>query len=188
MRRFQNIMTKTTLSIASALVIGMSIPAAQASHKKVEATPATQAQLILRDIENMANKARDEVNPLERLGYTLSTESHLQHLTALRTDVNAMSREISRLDAEVEALTPGEKETVQKVEPLIKETVEDTQKAITFFNRNRDGMWRDEYRGYINGTLEGSERIAATVKEYLQYAKTHGDARPSDGALGAGGQ
>jgi len=83
-----------------------------------------------------------------------------------------MGKDISNLQTE-SGLAPWEKQAVDKVQALLTETAKDAQDAINYFNENKTDLWDRQYRSYVGGVYQGSERIAATVKDYLKYAKAH---------------
>src|SRR6266851_5569391 len=102
-------MTKATFSITSALLIAMSLTTAQASNKTVQGKAADhQAGTTLREIEQSAARAAEDVDPLLNESQ-LSADSHYDRLMALKDDINTMGREMSTLEAESASLAPWEK-------------------------------------------------------------------------------
>ena len=179
----QTIMTKTTLSITWALFIATSFSAQAA--KKIQ-TPADQARTTLSEIEESAVNTAREADPIGLLAGGLSQDSHYDHLMAIKDDINRMGREISILDAESESLAPWEKQALNKVEALLRETAANAQMAIERFEQDKNDLWKEDYRRMVNGVERGSEQIAETLKAYLKYEKAHQQEEQFKQSLGVG--
>ena len=160
----------------------------QASTRKVQGTPADQAKTTLGQIEESAASAADEAYPLQQIGTGLSPDSHQVYLMELKDDINRMGREISSLNAESGSLAPWEKQAIDKVEPLLRETAGNVQKAIEDFNQNRNDLWRADYRNSLADARQESAQIAKSLKDYLKYAKAHDQEQQLSGSLTGGGQ
>ena len=176
-------MNKTTLSITWALFIATSFSARAA--KKIQ-TPADQARTTLSEIEESTVNTAREADPIGLLAGGLSQDSHYDHLMTIKDDINRMGTEISILDAESESLALWEKQALDKVEPLLRETAANAQKATTRFEQDKRDFWKEDYRGYVNGVEQGSEQIAETLKAYLKYGKAHEQEEQFKQSLGVG--
>ena len=158
-------MTKTEFSIASALLIAISLPLAQAANKK---DPGATIQ----DLEQSAFDAELRADSLS-VAYNLSWQTHSTYLNALRDDINRMGRDLRSLDDRFDSLAPWQKKAVNKVEPMLKDAAANTDHAVDFFNEHRNELWSEDYRGYITSLFDESRQIADTLKDYLKYAKAH---------------
>jgi len=157
-------------TIASTLFVVLTVSATKASAKSGQPAAGDQARETLKEIQQSASKAADEADSLRRIADRYSLESQYAELMALRDNVNRMVRDVSSLQAE-SGMAPWEKQATDKVEALLVDTAKDTQDAINYFNENKSNLWDQQYHGYVGGVYQGSERIAATLKDYLKYAK-----------------
>lgn len=157
-------------SIASTLFIALTVSTVKASARSGQVAAGDQARETLKEIQQAASKAADEADSLRRIANRFSVESQYDELTAVRDNINRMVRDISSLETE-SGLAPWEKQAIDKVNALLIDTAQNAQDAINYFNENKADLWDRQYRGYVGGVYEGSERIAATVKDYLKYAK-----------------
>jgi hypothetical protein len=172
---------RARFTVASMLFVAITISTAEAS------TGSDQARETLREIQRSASKAADAADSLRQFADRFSVESQYDKLMAVRDDINRMGKDISNLQAE-SGLTPWEKQAVDRVDALLTDTAKDAQDAINFFNENRVDLWEGQYRGYVDGVYQGSEHIAATLKEYLKYAKAHDQEEQLQESLKATGE
>ena len=96
-----------------------------------------------------------------------------------------MVREINQLEAEHDLLAPWEQHAVDKAAPLLNEAALKTQKAIEYFDANRNLLWSGEYREYTTEIRKDSKQIAKTLKDYLKYEKVSGEEQQMKQMLGA---
>jgi hypothetical protein len=157
-------------TIASTLFVALTVSAAEASARSGQPAAGDQARETPNEIQRSASKAADEADSLRRIADRFSVESQYDELMALRDNINRMVRDVSGLEAE-SGLAPWEKQAADKVDALLFDTAKDTQDAINYFNENKADLWDGHYRGYVGGVYQGSDRIAATLKDYLKYAK-----------------
>ena len=92
----------------------------------------------------------------------------LDKLTALKGEVNGMSREISNLRAQRESLSPWEQHALDEVLPLLQATAANTESAIEYFNENRDRLWTGTYRDYADRVWQDSDQMAKILRNYLK--------------------
>jgi chromosome segregation ATPase len=165
-------MTRTNGSIITALLITLSISMAQGGVKIRDA--ASDGKESLSELQATAATVETDADELRSfISYArLNPESHLDRLMALKSEVNKMGREIGALEAERDSLPSWEQQAIDKILPLARETAANTQDAILFFNENRNYLWAAEYRDDADHIQQDSEKIAKTLKNYLQYDKT----------------
>ena len=171
-------MTKAKFSMASALLIAISVPLAQASPKK-------DPGATLQDLEQSAFDAARQADSLS-VAYDLSWETHSGYLNSLRDDINRMGRDLRSLDDRFDSLVPWQKQAVNKVEPMLKDAAANTGHAIDFLNEHRYELWSGDYHGYITSLFDESRQIADTLKDYLKYAKAHNQEQQLKETLGGG--
>ena len=157
-------------TIASAIFVALAISTVQASARSSPPVAGDQVRETLKEIQQSASKAADEADSLRRLTDRPSLESQYSELMAVREEINRMGRDMSILQTE-SGLSPWEKQAVDKIEALLTDTAKDAQNAINYFNQSKSDLWLSEYRGYVGGIYQGSERISTTLKDYLKYAK-----------------
>ncbi len=181
-------MIKPTIFLTSAWLVALSFSAAQAANQQTISTSEIHAMTTLKGIEESAARAAEEADLLQQAGNEITADSQYEHLVALRDEINAIGRGVSSLDAESQSLAPWQKQAVDKVQPLLRETAGDTEKAIQFFNANRNELWHKDYRNDVSGAFHGSEQIEKTLKDYLKFAQTRDEEQRLRQGLEGGGQ
>lgn len=185
-------MTKKSSSIASAMLIALSLSTAQAAGGRGANLEVPQeARETLKDIETSALQAETQADQLRTIitNQNLSWESHLSELNALKQEVNSMGKEMASLENERESLAPWEQQAVDKVLPLLKDTATNTTNAILYLNDNKVHLWSSpDYRAEADRIRQDSEQISKTLKDYLKFSKASNQERQLRGSLGVTGE
>jgi hypothetical protein len=168
-------MTSESTSITCAILITLSLPLAHAgvgmpgTITVADLAKETQAKKTLKRAQASAAMAADEADELRRNANSMfSPDWHVDKLTALKSKVNRMSWEISKLRVQRDSLPPWEQHAVDEVMPLLQATAVDTESAIEYFNENRDHLWMKTYRDYADRVWQGSDQVAKILKNYLK--------------------
>jgi hypothetical protein len=125
-------MTKKSISIASAMLITLSLPLAQADVRLPSSiTVADLAKETLKQVQASAAAAADGAHQLRMSADSKSSpDSHLARLTVLKGEINRMGQEIGSLEAERDLMTPWDQQAVDKVLLLVQATAANTDCAI----------------------------------------------------------
>jgi len=174
---------RPTKSFSIGLFIALSVSTAHAAGRKSD-----EARDTLEDMEISAAAVADEADQLVQISASnqLSAETHITMLNAIKEDVNRMGRQIASLEAERDSLPKWEQRASDKTLPLLKETAENTRKALEYAGENRTRLWMEDYRNYANTIWRDSGQIAKTLKDYLKYAKVHNEEQQLQENLGIG--
>jgi len=184
-------MTVKSISITLASLIVFSLSTAQAARsKRGTGTTTSEARATLKDIDRQAFSVADEADHLSLFSANMaySPEAHIEGLETVKDDVNRMVREINQLEAEHDVLAPWEQHAVDETLPLLNETAMKTQKAIEYFDANRNLLWTGEYREDTNEIRKDSEQIAKTLKDYLKYEKVSNEEQQLKQNMGTPGE
>ncbi len=168
-------MTLKSISVTSALLIALSLPLAHAGVRMpgtitvAELAKETLAKKTFEQAQSSAVVVAGEADELERGSNSMfSPDWHADKLTALKVEVNGMSREISTLRAQRESLSPWEQHALDEVLPLLQATAANTESAIVYFNGNRNRLWTGTYRDYADRVWEDSDQMAKILRNYLK--------------------
>jgi hypothetical protein len=177
-------LTRKIFSTTSALLIALSFSTAHAAGAKTD-----DARQTLQDMEMYASDTAQQADQLLQISLVnlLSAETHTAMLVTIKADVNKMGQEIASLEAEHYSLPKWEQQASDKALPLLKETAANAQSAIEFLRDNPNRLWTEDYRNYANTIERDSEQLAKTLRDYLKYAKAHGEEQHLEQNLGMGG-
>lgn len=169
-------MNVNRISITSTLLIALSLSTAQAGDKKVG---ANEARETLKDIQQSAAMVEYQADELLAISgsTTVSPDTHLMRLMALKDELNRAGQEIGRLESGSPA--PWERQAIGKALPLLADGAANTQKAIEYFDENRTRLWTPDFQGFAERISRDSTEAAKTLKDYLSYAQ----ARDREGRL-----
>jgi hypothetical protein len=175
---------KISLSCASLIVPSLlmfhTAPAQAATTLEQEATGT------IRELQGQASALANRADQF-RIGISdneSSWDSQLWQLDTLKSDINAMGRELQTLQTERDSPTPWQRQAIDRAQVLLKDVVTNTNEAIDYFNGNRGHLWTPEYRGYVSNVRKDSEQLSHDLKIDVNLAKV----RDREQRLSASGQ
>lgn len=117
-------------------------------HSQKVYTITDEAARILKDVEEQAYEVTGHAGTLYAAGGLpgYSAQFHLSELEAVKDDVNAMGKEMQRLEALRENEAAWERETVGRAMPLLKQLAAATDEAIRYVNGNPQKLAFPQYR------------------------------------------
>ena len=161
-------MHRMYLPLASATLVAVSFAPMQAA-----SDPAAQARKTLRDMERSTAAVVDRADELNLYSRDMrySPDADLSGWIAIKEDVNRVGRELASLQAERGSLAPWEQQAIDRTTPLMKQAAENADKAIRFFDQNRDHLWTKTYANYTGNLYQETKQADKTLREYLDLAK-----------------
>lgn len=171
-------MTKKSISIASTMLVALSLSLAPAGAKTPDtvtgpgSASATLAMQTLKEVQQLAAAVADAAEQLGTFANPeFNADTHLDKLRVLKSKINQMGQQIHSLEAGRDALAPWEQQAVDNVMPLLQAAAGNAENAIEYFNNNRNHLWTATYRDYTNSVWQDSSQISKTLKDYLKYQK-----------------
>ena len=168
-------MTNKSIFIIAAMSINLSLPLADAGGGMpgtitvADSAKETLAKKTLKRAQASAAVVAGEADELRRVSNSMcSPDWHVEKLTALKGEVNRMSREISNLRAQRDSLARWEQHALDEVLPLLQATAANTESAIGYFNGNRNHLWTETYRDYADRVWKDSDQMARILRNYLK--------------------
>lgn len=151
-----------------------------------ESRPAEAPLVMLQDMQEQARTASDDATSLLRMirEGRVSDQTQLWKIDSLKADVNRMGKEIAALEAKRDSLAPWERDTADRVLPLLKEAAANTSKVIAYFNQNRTHLWGPEYSDLAANIQDESMKIEQTLHDYLKYEHLVGEEQAIRAHLG----
>ena len=182
-------MTRICFWATATVLMALPLSHAQASPRKVVAiTVSDEGVQTLQDLQASAAKLANDADQFKMMvnNPDLDSQSQEPRLAALREEINAMGREMHKLEAERDDLALWEKQAIDQTLPLLKDSAANTENAIKYFNDNRPHLWTSaEYRNYAGQVWKDSEQMAKDLKNNLELAKLRGEEQHLNNSLGA---
>ena len=162
------IMTAGTLSAASHGASTKSIP--QLSNTNYA---AVEGRTILAQIENRAQAVRDAIGMLNtQVRFAdVDFETQSDALAQVRSDINAIGKDLQRLDDLQAQLEPWQKRELVRIQPLAAEMADATRAAIKTLKQNEDRTWATPMPDQMTTIVDKAEAIRNSVSESVQVAK-----------------
>ena len=137
-------------------------------------------------LANQADQLRIAISDNES-----SWDSQLWQLDTLKSDINAMGRELQTLQTERDSLTSLRREAIERAQLLLKDVATNTNEAIDYFKGNRGHLWTPEYRGYVSDIRKDSEQLSHDLEIDVNLAKVRDREQrlaAAEGAMTGSGQ
>src|SRR5262245_37286502 len=107
-----------TLTIP-AVILWLLAPAYSASRGNA-GSPASKAETTLEQIDGLSARLAEQAYNLDVLAQRmLAPESHLEGLDLMKSDINRIGKDLSRLEAQRESLAPWETKALGQILPLM---------------------------------------------------------------------
>jgi hypothetical protein len=178
-------MSKNNFGVFPTLLLTSFLPLAHAAAKTAD--PPVQ---LLRDMQTLANDASIAADQLEAL-INLSphtAESQLSGLGVLREKVNAIGRDVVKLEEERARLSPLEQQALDRVLPLVQADARDTSSAIQSFNSDHHPDLRNPAEaGYTDDIRVRSDKIASTLHSFLTMERLRQKESAAEAAVSGAG-
>lgn len=140
-------------------------------HKKVF-TVADEAERILKDVKEQGYEVTEHTGELTVASGLVTTSKHFNaaELEAVKEDVNAIGKEMSRLEGLAANESSWERETVSKLKPMLKDLASETDKAIAYTNNHPEKLHLAEYQGDLKHLYELSTSFWRTAHDSVRLA------------------
>jgi hypothetical protein len=140
-------------------------------HERVY-TIADEAARILKDVEEQAYEVTDHAGTLQMAsGIAASSQQfHASELEAIKEDVNAMGKEMQRLQALRQSEAPWEQGTVARVLPLLKQVAATTDQEIRYVNDHPQKLALPEYRNMTKKLYDQSTALWKALHDSIKLA------------------
>lgn len=143
-------------------------PAIQAADDNVPAVSdllseaKTQAVKLNDDADEMASFTRSE----------LSWQSHAAAIDRIKEDVNAMNRQLTKLQEARDRALPWQKTAIDRMLPLMRELSFNTTAVIEHLNSHPRDLRADSYKDYLEANADAASRLASLIGDFVDYGKT----------------
>lgn len=145
------------------------------------------------EVVDLLKSFREKASDVEVLSGTIAStaqnryvtrQSHTVYLNLIKDDINAMGRELARLEQLRDAATPLERVAIDRSAPLLRQMANNTSNAIRLLNDSRELALQRDYEKDAESLAEESTRIFTSVGEILKLAKIHREEEHLERAAG----
>jgi hypothetical protein len=177
---------KLTLMPMAAALLALPLAALGAAPASCKAGPPTpesyhwnfprEASRLLDNIQVDAAKVESQSAKIVNwdMNPDISWQLHSDQLELVKHEVDDMGRMVCRLRVIRRVTSPWEKAAIDRAGKDVQLLADNTEDAILFLNRYENNFWTKSYRLYTDNIYHESNRLANTMKEYVEYARTNG--------------
>lgn len=171
----------------SVALVAMSMSVGQAASKPKDNSPTTQARTMLEQIDSWSATIAGTADRLSmKAKFPADSQSDLEGLDTLKSDVNKIGRDLRVLEAEQRSLPEWESKAVDEVLPLMQEVASNTEKAIQTFQSDRNHLWTTAYSDETAKVFEDAERIKELLDGQLKLAAAREEEQRLEGRIDTG--
>jgi len=133
-----------------------------------------EASRLLSGVQVDASKIETRATQLMNwdMNPSITWQLYSDQLMMVRKEVNDMGRKLCRLREIRSVVEPWQRAAIDRAGVRIQLLADNAQDAILFTNRYETNFWRPAYRRYADNIYHQSRRLANTMGEYMDYAKT----------------
>ncbi len=158
---------------ASAAVLLWSLAPAQAAPKMKGASPSTEAQATLEQIDVASATIAEIAFKLNDLAKSVpDPKAQIAGLDELKTDINKVGSELQSLEAERDSLSEWESKALDQTLPLMQDVAAHAEKAFQTYNANQARLFATSYLDDTDRISKDADQVSTLLRDYLKLAKT----------------
>ncbi len=138
-----------------------------------QTTDSAHINQLLSEAEHYAGLASRDGEELE--SYTrsnLSWQTHAHQLERIKEHVNHLGEIVQQLNEARDEGTPWQRMAIDEIDPLIREMAAQLTTTIEHLSEHQSQIRMKPYQDYARATYEVTQRAAATISDYVEYAKS----------------
>ncbi|MFB3921076.1 MAG: hypothetical protein ACE145_05105 [Terriglobia bacterium] len=166
--------------LAAALFLPAGLLAADHTCAPAAPTPESYTHDFVQEANKLLTQVRDQANDVKREADGLATLSRFneidwrdnsERINEIRDHVNAMGRDLCRLDQIRGAVSPWQQQEIDRIMPTLVELADSTESAIKVVNAHQTTFWATDYPNEAANIYNEASRIDNTVSLKPEYAK-----------------
>jgi hypothetical protein len=147
--------------------------AAPSTIQAADAPDSEQVSSLLSEAKTMAFQMKEDAETME--SYTRSNVSWQSHATAInqiKEHVNAMGRQIAKLNNAKGSASPWQNTAIDRINPFLQELAGYTEAAIEHLNKRPALLATPDYKDYLEANADYAGDMASMVADFVDYGKT----------------
>ena len=176
MNQYNSIAWRGTLTVLLAGFLG-----ASSTVKAADVPDSEQVAKLLSDAKTMAFQLKEDAVIMESFTrMDASWESHVVAINQIGEDINALGRQVARLQAAEDTASPWQKTAIDRINPYLDELAGYTTAVIERLNGDGKHTIAD-YKDYLEANADYATDLAAMIGDFVNY----GNAKDRVESLGA---
>jgi len=128
---------------------------------------------LLSEAKTMAFQVKEDAVTME--GYTrmnVSWESHVTAVTQIKEHINALERQVAKLNDAKETASPWQKTAIGRINPFMGELEGYTGAIIEHLTKQPNLLATAEYKDYLEANADYAGDLAAMIGDFVDYGRT----------------
>jgi len=144
-----------------------------AAAKAANEVESEQVSKLLSDAKMQAFQLKEDAEQMETFSRASgSWASHVEAITKIKENVNAMGRVLARLQENRNNAALWQRTAIDRVTPIAKELAANTTTAIEHLNKTPERLTTPTYQNYLEAIADSASNLASTIGEFVDYGKT----------------
>ncbi len=102
----------------------------------------------------------------------LSWQTQVNAVERIKQDINAIGKQLIRLQEIRGAAAPWQRTAIERISPLLKELAINTETVIERLNKNPNRLRAAEYKEYLEANADTANHLASLIADFVDYGKT----------------
>jgi hypothetical protein len=162
-------MRKPIAWIGTALMAGFFV--VPFSVKAADVPDSEQVSKLLSETKTLAFQVKEDAATMESFTWmNVSWESHTVAITQISDDLNALGRQVAKLNDARAIASPWQKTAIDRINPLLDEMGGYTAAVIEHL-KGQPKHTLAEYKDYLETNADYARELASTVANFVDYGK-----------------
>ncbi len=140
--------------------------------KAMEPADTEAVSKLLSETKTLAFQVKEDAAEMETYTWTnVSLETHVTMINQIKDRVNALGRQVQKLNNAKNMASPWQRTAIDRINPLLDELGAYTYAVIDHINGTPKHT-AAEYREYLETNADYSAELAAMISNFVDYGKT----------------
>jgi hypothetical protein len=139
---------------------------------KADVPDSEQVSKLLSEAKTMAFQVKEDAATMESFTWmNVSWETHAVAINQIADHLNALGRQVAKLNDARDTASPWQKTAIDRINPLLDEMGGYTAAVIEHLKRQPKHTLA-EYQDYLETNADYARELAATIANFVDYGKT----------------
>lgn len=139
--------------------------------KAAEAPDSEHVSALLSETKTMAYQLKEDAQTMESFTrMNVSMETHKLTINQVREHVNALGRQIVKLEEAKSGASPWQRTAIDRIKPYLEELSGYTTAVIEHLTDKRHTL--AEYQDYLEANADYATDLCAMISDFVEYGKT----------------
>ncbi len=136
-----------------------------------EVSQVSKIDDMLAGFESKAIETRNDAATLEtkRRNRQLNWQAHANQLNVMRDHINEMGKMLTELERMKSKATLFQEKAIEAARPYLEDLVKRVEKAINWVNKDRNSIFKAEYKDNLHGIWVSSDALYRDVDTVIDY-------------------